>query len=118
MGNTYDANVTKKKIIISRIEMNRYSSFQNRRHNSIYRGLHLLHRKCVEHCAITVLVSFIGSMDSLPHSREIEPVNEIDRVRDVLAVVFDIIDTETWTVGGQVICSCCPCCATAIAETE
>ena len=118
MGNTYAANVTKNKIIVSRIEMNRYSRFQNRRHNSICRRLHLLHRKCVEHCAITVLVSFIGSMDSLPHSREIEPVNEIDHVRGVVAVVFDIIDTETWAVGGQVICSCCPCCATAIAETE
>ena len=118
MGNTYAANVTKKKIIVSRIEMNRYSRFQNRRHNSICRRLHLLHRKCVEHCAITVLVSFIGSMDSLAHSREIEPVDKIDRVRGVLAVVLDIIDTETWAVGGQVIYSCCPCCATAIAETE
>ena len=78
----------------------------------------MLHRKCVEHCAITVFVSLIGSMNSLPHSREIEPVHKIDRVRCVVAVVFDIVDAETWSVGGQVICSRCPCCATAIAETD
>ena len=118
MGHTYAANVTEEKIIVSRIEMIRYSRFQNRRHNSVCRRLHLLHRKCVEHCAITVFVSFIGSMDSLTHSREIEPVDIIDRVRRVVAVVFDIVDTEAWSVGGQVICSCCPCCAAAIAETE
>ena len=110
--------MTKNKIKVSRIEMNRYSRFQNRGHNPVCRRLHLLYRKCIEYCAITVLVSLIRSMDSLPDSREIEPVYKIGCARRVGAVVFDVVDTETRSVGCQVVCSCCPCCATAIAETE
>ena len=50
--------------------------------------------------------------------REIGPVDKVDRVRRVVAIVFDIIDAETWSVGGQVVCSCCLCCATAVAEIK
>ena len=78
----------------------------------------MLHRKCIKHCAITILISLIGSMNSLPNSGKIKPVDKIHRVRRVVAVVFDIVDTETWSVGGQVVCSCCPCCATAVAEAD
>lgn len=78
----------------------------------------MLHRECVEHRAITFLIGLIGSMNSIAHSRKIEPVDKMSRVRRVLAVVFDIVDTETWSIGGQVVGSCCPCCATAIAEAD
>ena len=92
--------MTKKKIIVSRIEVNWYSSFQDRRHNSVRRRLHMLHRKCIKHCAIAVFISLIGSVNSLPNSRKIEPVDKIHRVRRIVTVVFDIINTETWSVRG------------------
>ena len=78
----------------------------------------MLHPKCIKHCAITIFIGLIGSVNSLPNSRKIEPVDKSHRVRPVVAVVFDIVDTETWSVGGQVVCSCCPSCATAVAEAD